>query len=110
MAVKPDYDFTKLPKWAQEYITQTERQRDFATQTLDDFLDSQTPSDFFVEEFSLNKMIKHYIQTNKITIKMGDKEIYINKEQDGSFYLASGWGGLQIEPSASNAIRIKIKA
>jgi hypothetical protein len=67
-------------------------------------------SDFFVEEFSQNRMIKHYIQTHKITVKMDqEKEIYINKEQDGSFYLASGWGGLQIEPSASNAIRIRVK-
>jgi hypothetical protein len=54
-------------------------------------------------------MTKHYIQTNKITVKVDDKEIYINKEQDGSFYLSSGLGGLQIEPSASNAIRIRIK-
>lgn len=109
MVTRPDYDLTKLPKWAQEYITAVERQRDHANESMERFLDSQTPSDFFVEEFSQKKMIKHYVQTNKITVKMDGKEIYINKEQDGSFYLASGWGGIQIEPSASNAIRIRIK-
>jgi hypothetical protein len=106
--MKPEV--TKLPKWAQEHIQTIERQRDHATATLKKFLDSQTPSSFFVEEFVQSGTIKHYIQTNKITVKLdNDKEIYINKEQDGSFYLASGWGGLQIEPSASNAIRIKVK-
>jgi hypothetical protein len=108
MSVKPE--ITKLPKWAQEHIQTIERQRDFAIKTLDDFINTQTPSDFFVDEFSQKGTIKHYIQTRKITVKLDNgKEIYINKEQDGSFYLASGWGGLQIEPSASNAIRIKVK-
>ena|SRR5579863_2839176 len=103
-------DLSKLSKWAQEYIYTLEGERDAANRALNEFLDSQTPSDFFVEESTQKGVIKHYIQTNKITVQMADgKEIYINKEQDGSFYLASGWGGLQIEPSASNAIRIKVK-
>jgi hypothetical protein len=102
-------DLTKLPKWAQEYIKDIKRQRDDARTRLSEFIDSQTPSDFFVEEWDNAGPIKRYIQTHKITVKMGNKEIYINKEQDGSFYLASGFGGLQIEPSASNAIRIKVK-
>jgi hypothetical protein len=96
-------DITKLPKWAQEHIANLERQRNIAATALQDFFDKQTPSDFFVENWITTKGERHYIQTNKITVKMDDgKEIYISKEQDGSFYLASGWGGLQIEPSASN--------
>jgi hypothetical protein len=109
MVTKPNYDFTKLPKWAYEYIQNLERECCAAVDTLKKFHDSQTPSDFFIDTWTTLKGEKHYIQTDKITVKMGDKEIYINKKQDGSFYLASGFGGLQIEPSASNAIRIKVK-
>ena len=40
------HEVTKLPKWAQEHIQTIERQRDHATATLKEFLDSQTPSSF----------------------------------------------------------------
>lgn len=100
----------RLPKWAQEHIATLARERNDAIKTLQDFLDNQTPSDFWTEEWRSTKNVKNYIQSRQVTIKMGDrKEVYVLKRQDGTLDVSSGFGGLRIEPSASNSIRILVK-
>lgn len=40
----------KLPKWAQEYIKDINRERDTAVKELNDYCDSQTPSPVYIDE------------------------------------------------------------
>ena len=40
----------KLPKWAQDHIQELQRQRDIAVRALNEYCDSQTPSEMYVEE------------------------------------------------------------
>jgi len=40
----------KLPKWAQEYIRDLEHERETAINALNQHLDNQTPSPFYVDE------------------------------------------------------------
>ena len=64
----------KLPKWAQEYIRDIERGRDIAIRALNEYCDSQTPSEFFIEEMESTgegqgPSIKvRYIQTRRISV------------------------------------------
>lgn len=106
-------DLTKLPKWAQEYFADLRRQRDFAVQSLNDFVNTQTPSKFWVDEHvctgeeqgPVNK--RHYIQAHQITVQMGKDEVYILLRQNGELDISSGFGKLRIQPVASNCIRIE---
>jgi hypothetical protein len=69
-----DSRFSKLPKWAQDYIKRIERERDVAIRQLNASLDSQTPSAFYFEgrvctgEDSGPTLKRHYVQTHKITV------------------------------------------
>lgn len=40
----------RLPKWAQEYILDIEREREAARKKLNKYLDKQTPSCFYTED------------------------------------------------------------
>lgn len=57
----------KLPKWAQEYITQLERQRDAAVKVMRDSANGTTRSPFYFEDHACVKpggpeVVRHYIQ------------------------------------------------
>ena len=41
-------DTTKLPKWAQDYIKTLQRERQAAVDSLNQYLDNQSPSSFFI--------------------------------------------------------------
>ena len=64
----------KLPKWAQEHIEDITRQHKVAVGQLNQCLDTQTPSSFFIDEYvgigaGSPKNIRKYVQTHKISIQ-----------------------------------------
>lgn len=68
-------DISKLPKWAQEKIKTLERERENAIRQLNDYLDSQTKSPFYITDLVSTGEAERgpsykttYIQTNKMTI------------------------------------------
>lgn len=63
----------KLPKWAQDYMKDLERQAFVAQRTLREYQDQQTQSEFFVEDYDSDqaKMTRKYIQTSKVSIQRG---------------------------------------
>lgn len=84
-------DISKLPKWAQDHIADLRRQRDTALNKLNDFVDDQTPSHFYVDdhvcvgEKSGPTTKRHYIQTEKMTVEYGKitLNIYCRDDQRG---------------------------
>ena len=65
----------KLPKWAQEYIRNIEREREVAVNALNEYVDNQTPSPFFIDEMECTgerkgpTIKRRYVQTHKIEIE-----------------------------------------
>jgi hypothetical protein len=106
-------DLTKLPKWAQEYFADIRRQRDAAVLALNEFRDSETPSNFWVEtwvsdgEETSPSTKRHYIQTHRVTVRVDKREVDILLRQDGELEISAGFGGLRVQPIAYNAIRIE---
>ena len=47
-----DEELAKLPKWALEKIEDLTRERKEAVRELNEYLDSQTPSSFYTDEFA----------------------------------------------------------
>jgi len=75
MAVRPEQDkIEKLPKWAQEYIANIEREREISVRALNEYCDSQTPSAFSVPEYESTGEQQgpsykvRYIQTRKMEV------------------------------------------
>ena len=54
------------------------RERDEAKRELADYLQSQTPSPFFIEKYEVGGSHKHYIQTQKMTVQHAGVELEIN--------------------------------
>jgi len=65
----------KLPKWAQEYIKDLQRQRDVAVRALDKYVDEQPPSPFYTEDLHCTEPVggptrrKRYIQAHGMTVQ-----------------------------------------
>ena len=77
----------KLPKWAQERMEDLERRTRVAERALKDNLDSQTPSEFFVEEYlstgeGSDKHVRRYIQTYKMAVEHDGVKLTILLRQD----------------------------
>ena len=84
-------DITKLPKWAQEHITNIQRERDIAVRALNEYCDSQTYSPFRIRELECtgeeqgpSEKIR-YIQTHKIEVVWRGVElsIILRPSEDG---------------------------
>ena len=63
----------KLPVWAQEHIKDLDRRMVLAERALNEYNDSQTPSEFYYEDYvcvggGSPKYFRRYLQTNKVTI------------------------------------------
>lgn len=65
-----------LPKWAQSYIDDIERERDVAIRKLDDYLATAKPSSIYVEDLVCTgeegrspSFKRHYIQSNGVTFE-----------------------------------------
>ena len=77
----------KLPKWAQERLADVERRTRVAEEKLKEYLDAQTPSEFYVEEYvstgeGSDKHAQRYIQTYKMAVETGGVKLTILLRQD----------------------------
>lgn len=57
----------KLPKWAQDYIEQLERQREAAIKAMEDAANGTTPAPFYFEDHACIRdggptTVRHYVQ------------------------------------------------
>lgn len=64
---------SKLPKWAQEHIESLDRRVVIAERTLKEYHDTQTPSEFFYDDYlciggGSPTFARKYIQTHKISV------------------------------------------
>lgn len=65
----------KLPKWAQEYIRNLERQRESAINTLNSQVDDQTPSPFYYEDWICTgeragpSTKRRYVQSHRLHVE-----------------------------------------
>ena len=65
---------SKLPVWARDLIRSLRRERDTAIQTLNEFVDSQTPSRIFVDDLVSTgerqgpSEKRLYVQSDKVSI------------------------------------------
>jgi hypothetical protein len=113
MATKPDYDFTELPKWAQEHIQSLERERNEAIRTLQEFQNDQKPSSFWVETWACTgdkfgpTTFKNYLQTRQVRIQVGKDEIDVYLREPDMLEISAFGGRLTIEPNASNVIYVR---
>lgn len=62
----------KLPKWAQEYVKDLERRVVIAERTLKKYTDTQTPSEFYIDDLlcignGTPQVSRKYVQTHRIT-------------------------------------------
>lgn len=73
----------KLPKWAQEHIEKLSRERDVAIRALNQYVDNQTPSEFYIDEMECTgeeqgaTTKKRYIQTYRMNVKHKDVHLSI---------------------------------
>ena len=78
---------SKLPAWAQEHIQDLERRRETATKTLEEYTNSQTPSEFYYDEMvclgeGSPKYLRRYVQTYKMTIEREGVQVDVLLRQD----------------------------
>ena len=77
----------KLPKWAQEHLTDLTRQLESSQASLTRFSDNQTPSPFYVDEWNKNSKIKRFIQTADRSICADHAgchvELFLARKDDG---------------------------
>lgn len=65
----------KLPKWAQDYIKDVERERETAVRVLNECHDTQTPSSFYIDRLECTgeevgpSLKRHYIQTYQMSVE-----------------------------------------
>lgn len=108
---------TKLPKWLQEYIEDLKRDAFLAKRTLKEYRDTQTPSSFYIWDVDpdTHEMVKHFIQTNKMTIDRNGLRVEIILREDAGIDVA--WSDesnrltkeCALIPMGLNSIRIKTK-
>ncbi len=76
-------DIKKLPSWVQDYIKKIEWERAVAVSALNEYIDSQTPSPFVIEEMECTgedsgpTRKDRYIQTHKMTVRHAGVELEI---------------------------------
>ena len=112
MSKKPD--LTKLPRYAQDFIQDLQRQRDVAVEKLDQFTDGQTKSRIYVHDFSCTdsppEFRKKYVQASRIDMVLSENEEDVLQFdlKDGCVSV-NGRARLSIKPCASNVIEISME-
>ena len=82
----------KLPKWAQDYITGVEREREISIRMLNKWKDDQTKSPFYVEEVVCTGEEKapsfknRYIQTRSINVDHGGVHLRVILREEGTMH------------------------
>jgi len=108
----------KLPKWAQEYIHDLERQRDVVMRDLQEYRDSQTPQPIsqLVTTPSKNggtDFIRRYISGHNVSILWQGVDMDVTLTQGDGIRISFGSekrimsGGAAIIPQAGNSILIR---
>lgn len=73
----------RLPRWAQEYIHKIERERDVAIRELNEWVDSQTKSPFYIDEVVCTgetqgpSTKRRYVQAHSIAVDFGGVELRV---------------------------------
>lgn len=76
-------DISRLPKWAQEYITAVIRQRDVAVRALNAYCDESTPSPFRTEDLECTgeeqgpSLKVRYIQAHRVIAEHAGVELTV---------------------------------
>lgn len=100
-----DERIKKLPGWAQELIADLERQRKEAIRALNQYVDDQTPSPFFIDELESTgeetgpSKKTRYIQTRKMKVEHAGVNLSILL-RDGKIDLQWGGAGRLSQPIA----------
>ena len=118
MTKPTDEQVAKLPKWAQDRIRDLEREREAAVQSLNEFVDQQSPTDVWIDDAPCTgeergpTLKRRYLATNEVTFKIGRQEFHIRKStyaqnarRRGQSLLVSV-GDMRISPDSPNSIEI----
>jgi len=87
----------KLPKWAQDHIKEIQQQRDTAVRVLNEYVDDQEPSDFYVDDGVCTgeecgpSFKRRFIQTHCISIEYAGVLLEVRTRQDAKSIDLS-WG------------------
>lgn len=109
---KPLGDITKLPKWAQDHIEDLSMEREAAMRTLNALTDNQTPSACWFEEWPCvgegtgPALKRRYIQTDEVTMRLGDKQELTFRIRDSRIHVCSNFSALIIKPVCANVVEI----
>jgi hypothetical protein len=111
-------EITKLPKWAQEHIKGIARQRDAAVRALNEYVDNQTPSPIFVDDYVCtgegrgSSSKRRYVQGNNLTIEHQGVRLYItlrDRQIDLQWGNGVGIGEVALIPSSFQIARLVSK-
>lgn len=85
----------KLPKWARDHIRDIERERDVAVRELNNHLDGQSKSPFYIDDMVCTgeeegPTIKRcYVQTHNISVESGGIHLDVYARED---CIEMSWG------------------
>lgn len=110
----------KLPKWAQERMEDLERRTRVAELRAKEYLDAQTPSEFYVEEYvgvgeGSSEYVKRYVQTYKMAVEHDGVKLTILL-REGEKGIELQWGStsrlmneMAMVPLSFNKVKIVAK-
>ena len=112
-------DISKLPKWAQKHISNIEREREVAVIELNKYVDSQTKSKIYIDDFvclgeEKGPTLKtRYINgTHRVTFDHAGIELNVSIAHEGCINLTFNslrHGTVGIVPRVTNAIELRTK-
>lgn len=111
-------NISKLPKWAQEIINDLSRERDTAIRELNSYVDSDTASDIYIDEYvSIGENRgptpkRHYIQGYTVTFNHAGIELDVNIFHDDVINLkwnAVGRGDVAFIPDSYQSANLVSK-
>lgn len=117
-ALTPE-QLAKLPRWAQEHIKDVERERDSAQALNKRFEDTQTPSPFFVDDWTVSPTVKRYVQSpiDRLCVEYAGVhlEIFLARPDDGQRLHGielsySGGSAIALMPRSISCIQLVNKA
>lgn len=120
MSIRPEQSkLDKLPKWAADYITDVERERDVALRALNEYVDAQTVSAIYYDDIlclgennrKSPSFKRKYVQTKEITFEHLEIEMRVLLRDD---CIDVGWtsvnrriGDVIMQPTYFQAIKLK---
>lgn len=103
--------FERLPKYARQHIRDLERDKERAVRALETFLDEQTPSNCWVEDYGVGR---RFVQGDRVVINYQGVELSVTfrGDRDGMFLswgaeACDGVGDVALVPTGRQQARIK---